>query len=249
MAMFLAYGSHAHQAGECDVSIDRVVFKSTGQVPLSVLETWTIKGLLTSQIGPTDIDAQIAALKAAYAIDGQDLVLYMPDGVTPTSTVLRSSSCLGGTRVEMAPSFPGGRPAERVGFVGYTIKVVGEIPVTTGNVLTDYHESIKARGGTPVIGYLEPAVGIPVPQLFKQTSTFKVVQDGHATGYNFAPQIGVDVGIPIWPAFILPQQTELNAESPDRQITAYKNYKVSWHFEFESVTPLLGNPTPWPLTM
>jgi hypothetical protein len=249
MSMFLAYGAHQHQPGECNISIDRTAIENAAKVPIAWLETWTIQGLLTSQIGYADIDAQIAGLIAAYSLERQDLVLYLPDGLTPSSTVLRSANTLGGTRVTQRPSFPGGRPAERIGFCGYTIKVEAEVPVITSNTLVEYHESIKMRGGTPVVGYLEPAVGIPVPQTWKQTSTYKVTQEGNATGYNWAPVIGQDVGIPIWPAAILPQQTEINYEAPDRQVTAYKNYKATWHYEFESVTALIGTPTPWPLTL
>lgn len=250
MGMFLAYGSYQHQVGEADISIDRVAEVNQAQVPIAVIETWTIKGTLTSQIGPTGIDAQIAALTAAYSQDGQDLILYMPDGVTRTSTTLLAANTIGGTRVVQRPSFPGGRPAERVGFCGYTIKVTAELPIVAGNILVDYHESLKFRGGVPVLGWLEPAVGLPVQQLFKQQSTFKVAQEGHATGYNWQPAIGVDVGFPIWPIAMLPDKTSIDAESPDRigfgADLAYKNYKVAWHYEFESLTPLIGFPTPWP---
>jgi hypothetical protein len=246
--MFLAYGAHQHQPGECNISIDRTTIENEAKVPIAWLETWTIQGLLTSQIGPTDIDAQISALIAAYSLEGQDLVLYLPDGATPSATKLLSAGTLGGTRVTQLPSFPGGRPAERIGFCSYTIKVEAEVPVGI-NPLVNYHESLKFRGGTPVIGYLEPAVGIPVPQTWKQTSTFKVVQEGEATGYLGYPVIGQTVGVPIWIAALLPQQTELNYESPDRSVSAYKNFKATWHYEFESITPLLGTPNPWPLTL
>src|SRR5215469_7427108 len=114
MSMFLAYGSHNHSPGECNISIERHTIENEAKVPIAVLETWTITGLLTSQIGPSDIDQQIAALTAAYSLEDQDLVLYLPDGVTPSATKLLSASTLGGTRVTQRPSFPGGRPAERV---------------------------------------------------------------------------------------------------------------------------------------
>ncbi|HWB08398.1 MAG TPA: hypothetical protein VG826_04210 [Pirellulales bacterium] len=221
-------------------------------MPIAVLETWSITGMLTSQVGLTDINAQIAALMAAYAIHGQDLILYLPDG-TPSASQLLSANSLGGTRVVQAPSFPGGKPAERVGFASYTAKVAAEIPVIEGHTLVDYHESLKFRGGVPVIGWLEPVVGLPVQQLWKQLSTFKVTQEGHATGYDWQPLIGFDVGIPIWPAALLPDKTELDTEAPDRQgiaeFAAYKNFKVSWHYEFESLTPLIGNPNPWPANL
>lgn len=253
MSMFLQYGAHKHAPGECNISIDRNAIENDAKVPVAIMETWTIQGLLTSQVGSGDIDTQIAALSAAYSQEGQDLVLYLPDGATPSSTVLMNASTLGGTRVTQRPSFPGGRPAERIGFCSYTIKVEAELPIVSGKTLMNYHESLKFRGGVPVIGWLEPAVGLPVQQTWKQFSTFKATQEGNATGYDFLPAIGFDLGIPIWPAAMLPDKAELNYESPDRQgdvnNLAYKNYKCSWHYEFESLTPLLGIPTPWPANL
>jgi hypothetical protein len=245
--MFLAYGAYQHKIGECNVSIDRTVVENEAKVPLAVLETWTIQGMLTSQAGVDDINAQIAALMDAYSLDDQDLILYLPDG-TPSASQLLSVNTLGGTRVPQQPSFPGGKPAERVSFCTYTVKVVGELPVGLPG-LVNYHESLKFRGGVPVIGWLEPAVGLPVQQLWKQLSTNKVTQEGSATGYLGVPLIGVEIGVPIWPAAMLPDKTEIDVEAPDRQGDAYKNYKVTWHYEFESITPLIGTPTPWPFNL
>lgn len=247
--MFLSYGTYKHQIGGCNVSIDRQSIKNAAKLPIAVLETWTVQGMLTSLSGPTDIDQQITALMAAYAQDGQDLVLFMPDGTTPSASTLKSADCVGGTRVMQQPSFPTGQNAERVTYVHFSVKVEGEKPIDPqGFVLTDYHESLKFRGGVPLVGYLEPAVGLPQPQLFKQFTSYKATQEGNATGYGFQPTIGVDVGIPIWPANIV-GEPEFDYDAPERQGGAYKDYKVTWHYEYQSQTPLIGVPTPWPINL
>jgi hypothetical protein len=253
MGMFLSYGTHQHAIGECSISIDRTVIENEAKAPIAVLETWNIQGMLTSLLGPTDLDQQISALMAAYEVHAQDLILFLPDGVTPSSSQLLSANTLGGTRVTKAPSFPTGEHAERVTFAHYTCQVQGELPLDTANMLVDFHETLKFRGGLPAIGFLEPAVGLPEQQLWKQYTTYKVTQEGHATGYLWQPAIGIDVGLPIWPAALLPDKSEYDYDSPDAQgisaNRAYKNYKVSWHYEFESITPLVGNPTRWPATL
>jgi hypothetical protein len=246
--MFFAYGNYHHQVGGCNISIDRPPIKNAAKVSVAVLEVWSIQGMLTSQAqnGPVDIDSQIAALMAAYSVDGQDLILYMPDGVTPSSSQLISAKTLGGTRVSQQPSFPTSANAERVAFATFALKVEAEIPVdATKPILVDYHESLKFKGGIPLVGYLEPAVGIAEPQIWKQSPTFKATQEGHATGYNWQPVVGLDVGVPIWPGSLV-GQPDFGAESPDRIGTAYKDYAVSWRYDFESIAPLTGAPTPWP---
>lgn len=247
--MFLSYGTYKHQVGGCAVNIDRTAIENAARVPIAVQETWTINGMLTSLIGPTDLDSQIAALIEAYETNGSDLILYMPDGVTPSTAQLLSANCLGGTRILQHPSLPTTQGAERVTFAHFTIKITGEKPIDpNGFVLVDYHESLKFRGGVPIVGYLEPAVGLPQPQLFKQQSSYKATQEGNATGYGFQPTIGVDVGIPIWPANVV-GEPEFDFDSPERQGSNYKNFKVTWHYEFQSVTPLIGTPTPWPAAL
>ena len=246
--MFLSYGTYKHPPGECAVSIDRATIENAAHVPIEIHEVWTINGMLTSLIGPYDIDQQISALKAAYSQNDQDLILYLPDGVTPSSTAMISANSLGGVRVTQQPSFPRGENAERVTFYHYTIRVEAGFPIGLQNILVDYHESLKFRGGLPLVGYLEPAVGLAEPQTWKQTTTYKASQEGSATGYLFTPQVGLDVGIPIWPANIV-GVPEFDQEAAEREGSAYKNIKVTWHYDFESITPLVGSPTPWPLSL
>lgn len=175
--MYLSYGPYKHPPGECAVSIDRTTIENAAHIPIEVQETWTISGMLSSLIGPYDLDQQIAALMAAYAENDQDLVLYLPNGAA-SSTAMYSADTLGGVRVIQQPSFPRGENSERVTFYHYAIKLVAAFPVKLDAILVDYRESIKFRGGTPVIGWIEPAVGQPVQQMFKQQTTFKATQEG-----------------------------------------------------------------------
>jgi hypothetical protein len=245
--MYLAYGSYRHQANACAVAIERDTIENKAENALGIHETWTITGTLTSSIGPSDIDAQIAALMDAYSDDGKDLVLYLPDGVTASSTSIYSATTLGGTRVSQQPSFAPTAGNERVNVAHFSIIVEAERPTNSGPILVDYQETITGKGGVPVIGWLEPAVGVPVQQTWKQTSTFKITQAGSATGYTSQPVIGVDVGLPLFLAAMNPQATEFEYEAPERIGDDYKNYKVTWHYEFEWPTPLIGGPNAWPI--
>ncbi len=253
MGMFLSYGPYNHKMGECKIGIERSAVENEAEVPIATKEVWTIDGMLVPTLGAADpaadLDAQITALQAAYSTDGQDLILHLPDGSNSSSTLLAANT-LGGTRVTRFPSWPTNEGAERVTMAHFNITVEAEVALNPAMpILMAYKESLKFSGGLPVIGWIKPAVGLPVQQLWKQFDTFRVVQDGSATGYLFEPLIGVQVGIPIWPAAILPQMTSIDYESPERIGDVYKGYKVSWHYEFENVLPLLGVPTPWPLAI
>jgi hypothetical protein len=239
--MLTRWGDYAHSPGSVRLSIDRLPVLNAGQVQVGVKEAWTLRGLLYSRLGAADIDAQIAALMAAYATGGKDMVLTMPDGVTPTASVLRNSEALGGTRVTKYPSFPTTEGVERVNTASYELTVEAEFPLSsTAFVLLNFSEKLMGAGGGSVIAWLKPAVGSPVAQVVRQQDTFRVVQSGFAEGYLDYP----DVPFPIWPGFLI-KAPEIEFSSPDKLGDGRRRFGVTWKYDFEADIPLIGVPNSW----
>ena len=102
MGMFLKYGTHSHAVEEASVSIRRDVLETARGTPYAYREEWDITGLLTAD-SATAISTKIAALESAYATNGKDVTLYMPDGTTESEHKIDSSATNGGVRVTRPP--------------------------------------------------------------------------------------------------------------------------------------------------
>lgn len=239
--MLIRWGSYTHPSGTVKLSIERTPVFNEGQQQMAIREAWRMRGLLYSQNGgPADIDAQIAALMDAYATGGKDLILYMPDGSTPTATRLRNVDTLGGTRVTQLVSFPTTEGVERVNLANYEVTVEGEFPLSQDFILVSFKERLSFNGGGPIIGWLKPSVGQPVQQLVREQDTFRVIQSGSSVGYLAYPE----PALPIWPAF-LTKAPDIDYDSPEKMGDGQYRFGVVWKYEFEADIPLIGVPNSW----
>lgn len=229
--------------GSCNVSIRYEPIYNVGKVRIGIKNVWHVSGWLMSQIGPADLDSQINLMMAAFSVNGLDLVLFMPDGQTPSQQALYNVNTLGGTRVTLAPTFPTGKGAEYVTYRSFEFEVEAEVP-DVGSLLSlaSFQETLDFYGGGPIIGWLEPAVGSPQQQTFKEQTVFGCNQDGKIVGYQSYPVPPA----PIWPGYLL-KAPRFKPETPERIGDAYKNYPVSYHYEFASDAPLIGIPNLWPI--
>jgi len=105
----LKYGTYKHSpTPEVVMRSQRVGLP--GGARQGTRRTWEIRARLTGS-SPSDLKSQIDALEAAYASDGEDLVLYDNDEVSVLDQ-LQSSTALHGTRVVRRPQFPAGKGAQ-----------------------------------------------------------------------------------------------------------------------------------------
>lgn len=235
--MLLRYGSYTHARNEPAVQIGKRALFSPRGVRQAVRETWRIVGVLHAADQP-GITAAIAALRAAYNVNGLDLGLYLDDGTTPTDHVLSSGASLGGTRVTSL-AFPVGSGAEYSTFRSYSITVEADFPDTSNNLL-DFSETVSFEGtGGPRIIFLETLAGLPQPQIARQCTKYRARQEGRAVGLATYPPVPP----PIWPAAELPDQRRLVLRSPKRTAAALTEFAAEWTYVFESVSPLAGAPT------
>lgn len=243
--MIFSYGSYRHALYEAGLSVQRQTLFGPAQIERSTIERWTIQGLLQADT-QDDLLAAIQAMMNAYALQGQDAVLYLPDGVTPTPHQLISSQTIGGVRVTQQPSFQQWRGGELGLYRSYTIALEAEIPnPDPAAQLLDWQETLTFVGGGPHFIYLPTLNGLPVRQQTQQFTTYKVSQTGRALGFMAWPI----PPYPIWPTAEHQDQRMLSRSTP-QQVGAGTGasavqWEVSWGYQFEAALPLVGNPTPW----
>lgn len=233
--MYVQYGSFRFNLGEPSVSITRDVERDATDSIYATRERWDITGLIT-QDGPSSIKTRIAQIEAAFAEDGQDLKLVMPDGTTDSNHVLKSADCLGGTKVIRRPSFPKGDRTEHVTTRTFSIVVEGLVLASSDHVLLRFEEQIAFAGGGPEYGHLVTRTGLPVKQLLTRHTPYRATQIGRALGLWRYP----DVPSPVWPAARI-RAGDVIKQSPRRSAGSYYEYEISWRYEFESALPLVGS--------
>lgn len=242
--MYLSYGSYTHPAGEVTVAIQRTpTFNEGGQL-YGYKETWHIQGFLQA-VDQRSLTTALNSLKAAYSQQAGDLVLHLDDG-TFTTHALLAVNCIGGTRVVGGPSFPDGKGAEYSTYRNYEITVEGDVPNVDANLMA-FMEVVTFEGdGGPLTVILQTLTGQPQKQTTAQQTPFRATQQGSAIGHFAYPPIP----LPIWPDALIHPRVKPTKKLPKRSgpigRPTYTEWEVSWSYEFESVTPLVGDPTAWP---
>ncbi len=241
--MFIQYGSHQHQPGEIQLSISKETLFTDADTPYATRERWDMSGMLVGD-DQSDINSQVSSLLNAYSQDSQDLTLKLTEG-GDSHLRLRSRDCIGGTRVIAPPSFPDNSDAAYVTFLPYTVAVEGIVALANpATALLSFSETIVRSGGGPRFGLIEPLIGRPIKQLLKRNTIFRAVQRGTATGLYQRPV----PPLPLWPD-ALKQAPEITLDSPRVRgagaSLTYTHFTISWQYEFESATPLLGSPHAW----
>jgi hypothetical protein len=241
--MFLRYGNFSLELGEAEISTQRQVLDNEAGQPVTVRHQWTIGvtmgGPKTSS--PALVDSRLAALTAAFNENGKDLILTMPDGSSASQLALRSVDSLSGVRVVQQPSVTTLRDAGYVTNLRCTIVVEALYRAKNSSLLLrSFQETLLIEGGGPEFGFLYPKIGFPIKQQLREATTFRAIQSGSAVGMYARP------GIPA-PIFALHQlrAPRRRLQSPTRHANAYTDFGVEWEYEFESITPLVGNPHVW----
>lgn len=243
--MYLKYGSFTHPLGEAAVFISREPVETEASTRYAIRERWDIQGLICNPTGTaTAMSTLIAALETAYATDGNDLTLYLPDGITSSQHAIDSSTTIGGTRIVQPLSYPEGEGPEYITMRHFTVAVEALKPVSGPTNLLSFSESVTYIGGGPRYGHLEPLAGPPVKQLLKNMTIYKATQRGNAVGLYAYPIVPSSM----WPAYQL-QLPDISYGSPRRigynGATNHTEFPVEWTYEFESAQSLSGSPHTW----
>ncbi|MFA5262239.1 MAG: hypothetical protein WC378_00330 [Opitutaceae bacterium] len=236
--MNLIYGNYQHDVGDAEVSISRDGLVSELGRMYAVRERWTVNGRLHGT-SVSDVNSKVAALLAAYSVNGLDLYL------SGSSHILRSSETINGTRVVLPPHFPKGNGAENSTFRSYTLAVEGEYAYTDRSVLLSWSESLSFTGtGGPVWGFLEVLNGPPQQQMFMQQSVVRCSQRGSAVCVPDSAHRNEYLGHwppspPIWPQWEHGDRRNITYEKPS---DLYGKRTTSWAYEFSANVPLGAYP-------
>lgn len=233
--MILKYGTYSHASGEASIVVEKKVNESETGVKISFTETWTITGWLHAD-DTAGLTTAILALESAYGVNGYDLGLYLDDGATVTAHYMQTALARGGTRVKSL-KYPKGDGAEYTTYRQYEIIVEAEFPMGNAGI-TAYEETVTLTGGGPLYVFLETLTGPPQKQLVKQQTTYKATQAGSATGDIAYPSIPA----PLWPDAEHVTRRSIAKMHPRIARQTLTDYTVSWSYEFESSTPLIGSP-------
>ncbi len=241
--MYLKYGDYRHASGEVAVAITKQGLFSDAGIARGVRERWDLQGRLQAAT-PAALSEAIEELVAAYSVQGEDVGFYFDDD-TPSTHQITGSATNGGVRVVAPPSFPQGKGAEYSTFRTYTIALEAEL-IDADASLIAWHERLNFTGGGPQFAFLQPINGLPIKQLLKQSTPYRATQSGEAIGQLTYPV----PASPLWPSAEHVHLREVHYELPKRMgtgaNTTFSEYRVTWSYQFESATPLVGLPTSWP---
>ena len=130
----LQYGSYLHAAGECGVRIRLQAILNQAGYLVAWRETWSVTGELMGDGTAVDMDATIAAIQVAYAVNWQDVTLWINQaGSVKSAHALKGTNSLGGVRVTRPPEFPKFEGAEHVNFRTYSLELESVYPAPTGS--------------------------------------------------------------------------------------------------------------------
>lgn len=243
MSLKLKIGSGYSLTNQSAVSITRTNRRDSTGRKIGYTERWEITGWLTGA-NASALTTAIGLLVAA-CVDGADVGLYesgSPD--VATSHILTSSSTIGGTRLE-GPKFPVGQANEYANQRTFTLTVEADFESAgiTGT-LVSFQETVAITGtGGPRFVTQTPLDGPVISQTVSRRSPVVIVQSGSAVGFSSYPTVPG----PLLGAGEHEDRRQVNYKSPERQAdgATYRNYEVSWSYEFEVATSSVSAPHTW----
>lgn len=242
--MFLKVGtSYTFPIGAADLNITREVLTNEADQPYATRDRWASETLLVGT-SAVDIDAKVALLYAAFNSNGKDFRLTMPNGTTNSQHVLLNSGSITGTLIRKRPSVTTFAGAGGVTNIRCTWEVEAEYPISnSASLLRSFEETLSIDGGGSEIGYLKPLYGFPQAQTLRRNDSYRAVQQGSAVGIYGRPDPLV-IAPPIFAGFQL-RAPKISMRSPRRRGLGNEDFAVSWLWEYESASPLVGEPNQW----
>lgn len=239
-------GTYNHPIGECEVAINRSAEKDEADRIWAERVTFTIRPKIISQKRQPaeDIRNKLAILNSVYTDYLSSIGLFYPNGM-PSLYVLSSVNTLGGIQVIKRPSAPTMQGANLVTWHDLEIEVTALVPTTFTDRLVSFSEELTVSGGGTRYGHLEPLDAAPIKQRLKQQTIYKATQSGSAMGLFSRPDVSV-IAPPIFPADLVEQNPTISKRSPMRRGSASTDYFVSWSYQYESASQLVGEPNSWP---
>lgn len=245
--MQLKWGTYAFPANGVQCHSTRNLLKTRANIPYGVRVNVSCWGYLTGAGQGPLIQAE-SALKTALERGFQDLYFYADDGVTTSPTIsLSNASSISGVTIVSGPDFTSEYGAEYATQRRFEFTAQADYPLAnTSQRLIDFRERLTLSGGLP-LRVCRPAIDTaPQTQIVYLVTPYEAVQEGEAIGFLRQPMPVA----PLFPGALVGGNTApVTYDSPDRSGNTYNNWPVRWHYQFISPTPLVGQPTKWPLAL
>jgi hypothetical protein len=238
--MQLKWGTYSFNSNGCEVLSRIEALFSSARIPYAQRRILEVTGYLEAD-GQAALTAAQIALENALKVPYQDLVLYQ-DGGAVSATLLRNQGSLGGVVITSGPHFTESKPSEYATVRKFKFTAEAECPITNPvSALISFSEKMTYSGGGPLYVMKRAINGPPQRQMVYPATEYVVSQTGEAVGYMSYPTAPP----PRWPA-ALKETPVISRVSPMRiGLSGYRDYRITWDYKFESVTPLIGAPTVW----
>lgn len=244
--MYGKYGNYTHALNEAGITTRCSVELDASGVPFKMTKFWDLQGMLQAADQASLIQA-MRALETAYSVHGQAAQLLLDDGST-VYQALPSIGSIGGVIITEPVSYPRYDGAEGSTYVTYRVGLRAEYQIDPagGLIALRWEEVLTITGGGPRFVIIEVRNGPPQKQMVSQATPYRATQTGQGTGWLQYPPFPS----PIWAA---------DEDVPNRQLTRMLpttrggsgssnivEYPIAWSFQYQSVSPLIGNPQPRP---
>lgn len=201
----------------------------------------TLKGFIK---GDTDseIKSKVNALYALFGVDGGDLVLYHNGGTVTSAHKMLNAGSLSGVMVVSGPDFTNGSGPEYATERTYTVALEAEYPIINTDNLIAFNEQVRIVGtGGPRRAGVELITGPPQIQIVNQQTLMYATQSGSAMGWTSEPPFPGP--IPVLAPYENLDKRSYTPSSPKWKGNAFREFGVSWSYEFMGVNLPLVLPT------
>lgn len=190
--------------------------------------------------GQADADTKGAAIEAALAVGGGNLVLEK-DNATASFKAVTSTNTFSGVRCVRGPVWSEESGAQHLTYLKYAAAFEWEISFGEGApLLLSWNEAVSSSGGTPLTVVQEYLNAEPEAQqtIFRQK--WVVTQQGSAVGYLAYPT-------PPAPGFANPNRQSVSKAAAQRVgASGYKGFRVDWSYMWEfAADPGSLTPNQW----
>jgi hypothetical protein len=219
------YGSYTHEPFECLVSFfgQARQYNARGRAQ-TLRKRMVVEGEIIGA-STAAIDARVAAIKAAYSIEGGTARLLDASG-NATAYVLESNAISGVRIVEGPTFFQQEGKAHFVTGLPFQIVLEGDYANSDGDTLVSYSENItKIGSGGPRRVMVECDQGLPIEQVVSQNTPIVIVQAGEAVGYLARPNANPPLFAPDQP-----DGEQINVGTPRKDGINWVDWPIRWAY-------------------
>ena len=222
---------------------DRAIIRSDRGYAQRLRVTMSVEGALTAT-SSSAMTAAIEALLSSVSSDYQDVIVRDDDGADTNFKLINNDS-IDGVKLITPPTFPNLKTIYSLK-VPYRIVWQADFSVddaTNGvgvpNVI-DFSESVSWQGnGGALKGIQLTPRGEPIEFTLAERTPYFATQSGSITMRGPISRIPN----PIWPDKLINPGSSRTQSSPNVRNGVVESYSAQWSYQFQSLTPLIGEPT------